>query len=60
MLIDLCKLLENDMSLTNVRDVTMILLCYAGFLRYNEVSNLRCSGVVFQNDHLVLIKDKIK
>lgn len=54
MLIDLCTLMEKDMSLTNVRDLAMILLCYAGFLRYNEMSNLRCSDVNFQTDHIVL------
>ena len=45
---------SNDLTLINVRDLTMILLCYAGFLRFNDMSNLRCSDIRFENDHIVV------
>ncbi len=53
-LIDLCTRFEHDSSLSIVRDLAMILLCFAGFLRFNELSKLLCSDVQFNNDHLVL------
>ena len=53
-LVDLCTKFENDMNLINMRDLAMIIICFAGFLRYNELSKLLCSDVVFNNDHLIL------
>ena len=53
-LISLCEMFSNDLTLINVRDLTMILLCYAGFLRFNDMSNLRCSDIRFENDHIVV------
>ena len=32
----------------------MIVIGYAGFLRFNTISELRCNDVVFHGDHLVL------
>ena len=54
MLISLCTRFQGDMTLINLRDLAMILICFAGFLRFNELSNLLCSHVTFKNDHLTL------
>ena len=54
MLISLCERFQPFDSLVHVRDLAMILLCYAGFLRFNDMSNLRCSDITFENDFLTL------
>ena len=36
-----------QLSLTDLRDVTFIVLSYAAFMRYDEISNLKRSDVVF-------------
>ena len=32
----------------------MIPLGYAGFLRFNEISELKCNDNVFKDDHVIL------
>ena len=54
MIQSLCELYKESNDLGNVRDLAMILLGYAGFLRFSEISDLRCSDLVFKEDHLVL------
>jgi integrase len=51
MLIELCKSLEHNNDLAVTRDLS-IMLSYAGFLRYDEVSNIKFSDVVFEDTHL--------
>lgn len=43
----LCAVFENNMTLINLRDLSMILICYAGLLRFNELSSLRCNNAIF-------------
>ena len=38
---------SGKMSLLHLRDFTMILLCYSGFLRFEEVARLTLSDIVF-------------
>ena len=36
---------SNDLA--DIRDLTMILLGYAGFLTFNEISELKCNDIIF-------------
>ena len=49
---------NNDLLV--VRDLTMILLSFAGFLRFDEVSSLLCSDVKIESEYLVLFIRKSK
>jgi hypothetical protein len=40
-LIELCNMFKNPNNLLIIRDLTMMLLSFAGLLRYDEVSSLR-------------------
>ena len=44
----------NPDSLSDLRIVAMVLVAFAGFLRYKELSNLRYSDIVFQGDYMKL------
>lgn len=50
----LCKMYENNMTIMNTRDLAMILICYSGFLRFNELSSLYCSDIKFMTDYIVI------
>ncbi|XP_063421738.1 uncharacterized protein LOC134706597 isoform X1 [Mytilus trossulus] len=50
-LINLCSKYKDCNDLLVIRDLTMIILCFAGFLRYDEVSGIRCKDIVFKEDH---------
>ena len=54
MLISLCDLFHETNDVLHLRDLSMILLGYAGFLRFNEISQLKCSDVEFKDDYLTL------
>lgn len=56
MLQNLCSLYVGCTDVVDIRDLCMITLAYAGFLRFDEVSNLHCThnDVKFNSDHLVL------
>ena len=41
-------------------DLTMILLGYAGFLRFNEINELKCNDIEFKEDHVILKIRKCK
>jgi site-specific recombinase XerC len=45
MLLELCNMHLGNNDLLVVRDLTMILLSFAGLLRFDEVSSLLCSDV---------------
>ena len=51
-LIELCSKYANSNDLTVIRDLTMITLCFSGFLRYDEISSLRCKDVTFKDNHI--------
>ena len=38
----------------------MILLCFAGFLRYDEISSLLCNNVKNYDEYLILLIEKVK
>jgi site-specific recombinase XerC len=49
---------NNDLLV--VRDLTMILLSFAGFLRFDEVSSFLCSDVKIECEYLFLFIRKSK
>ena len=53
-LIELCNMYSKSTDVIDLRDLTMILLCYSGLLRFSEVSDLRCNDTSFKSDHLIL------
>lgn len=60
MLIQLCNNHLNDNDLLVVRDLCMIVLSFAGFLRYDELSNLRCNDVKLFDSYFSLSLRKSK
>ena len=60
LLIDLCKKFVDCNDLLIVRDLAMILLSFAGFLRYDEVSSLLCKNVQIFDNYLILFIEKAK
>lgn len=51
-LIMLCdKYIQSDDILV-LRDLAMILIAFAGFLRFDELSSLRCNDVIFHDSHI--------
>ncbi|KAK3106420.1 hypothetical protein FSP39_019597 [Pinctada imbricata] len=60
MLIKLCKLYEHSNDVLIIRDLCMILMSFAGFLRYDEVSSIRCKDICIFEDYfsIRLLKSK--
>ena len=44
----------------HLRDLTMILLGYAVFLRFNEISQLKCNDKDFKDEYIPLQSRKSK
>ena len=51
---ELCELYKDSNDIADLRDLTMILLGYSGFLRFSEPSDLKCRDVIFEDSHFVL------
>ena len=47
-------------NLKDLRLVTMCLICFAGFLRFSELVNLKRSNIKFYSDHVNLNIEKSK
>ena len=60
MLINLCSIFHLSTDLTAIRDLTMILLAYSAFLRFNELSSLRCKDVEVKDAYLRINISKSK
>ena len=60
MLIELCDKYIESTDILVVRDLCMILLGYSGFLRYEEIRNLRCTDITFHDDFFSLCISKSK
>lgn len=54
MLREMAQSLGQAPTLSEVRLMAAAALAFAGFLRYDELSSLRCCDVVIQEEHLVL------
>ena len=59
-IIELCSKYSVSTDLMIVRDLAMIVLGFAGFLRFNELSSLRCNDILFKDNHLHLYIRKSK
>ncbi|XP_033732588.1 uncharacterized protein LOC117322003 [Pecten maximus] len=59
-LITLCSMFSQTEDLLIVRDLTMMLICFSGFLRFSELSGLRCSDVKMFQDYFYLVIRKSK
>lgn len=59
-IVQLCEKFKDSTCLSVLRDLAMITVCFAGFLRYSELSNLKCKDVVFHQDHVSLLISKGK
>ena len=53
-LIQLCDQYIINANLMDVRDLSMILLGYSGFLRFDEISNLHVNDISFEENYMVL------
>ena len=51
---------SEDMTLTNLRTFVMILLGFCGFLRYDELSQLRYRDIYFSNVYMKIFIEKSK
>lgn len=51
---NLCSRYKDCTDIIDLRDISMIMLAYAGFMRINEVCNLHCNDVQFKPDYLLL------
>lgn len=60
MLDEMVKDAEESHSLSDLRLVTACLLAYAGFLRFNELVNVRPCDIKIQRDKLILLIPKSK
>ena len=60
MLIELCDLHANCNDLLVIRDLTMALISFSGFLRFDELSNLKCNDIVIHEDYISIFIHKSK
>ena len=60
MLQTLCNRFTSTNDICTLRDLSLILLGLSGFMRFNELSSLRCCDVSFQSDHLMVTMLKSK
>ena len=54
MLQALCATYEHTTYIIDLKDVCMIMLAFAGFFRFNEISNLHCNDLTFNSDHIIV------
>lgn len=59
-ILELCKINEFENDLLIVRDLTMILIGYAGFLRFDELSSITCRDVKIFDDHISIFLPRSK
>ena len=59
-LVLLCEMYADSDDLSIIRDLTMILLGFSGFLRYDELVSIRCKDISFENEFLKLYIAKSK
>ncbi|XP_060572473.1 integrase/recombinase xerD homolog [Ruditapes philippinarum] len=57
---ELCNMFSDSSDVIVLRDLTMIFLSYAGFLRFDEVSNLRRNDISIKSEYLSLSIKKSK
>ena len=53
-LIKLCSMFLNSKDILRIRDLAMILLSFSGYLRFNELSQLRGNDVIVKDCYLII------
>ena len=53
-------LLQKGMTLLHLRSLVMMLLCFSGFLRYDEAANLKLGDIVFRESFTKLFIENSK
>ncbi|XP_053378571.1 uncharacterized protein LOC128548169 [Mercenaria mercenaria] len=56
----LCSMFIDSDDICILRDLSMIMITYAGFMRISEVLNLKCKDVRFSEDHVTIYVSKSK
>ena len=59
-IITLCENYSASQGLLVLRDLCIIVLCFAGFLRFNEVSSLKCKEIAFHQTYISIQVSKSK
>lgn len=59
-LIRVCEKFDNSISLTDIRDLAFMVVSYAGFFRYDDLSSIRAKDVKFFKGYMQLYIDKSK
>ncbi|XP_053373596.1 uncharacterized protein LOC123527851 isoform X1 [Mercenaria mercenaria] len=59
-IIELCERFASSEDLCTVRNVCMITTAYAGFLRFDELSNIRCKDISFDENYFKIHISKSK
>lgn len=49
---DLFLMYSDSVDIAVLRDLSMIVLAYSGFLRYDELSNIRCNDLTFHDSYV--------
>lgn len=60
LIIELCDSFSQSEDLCTVRSLCMITTAFSGFLRYDELSNIRCTDISFEDNHVKLFIPKSK
>ena len=60
LLVTLCDKYSESTDILVVRDLCMILLGFSAFLRYDEISNVRCNDIRLEDSHFCLNIKKAK
>ena len=60
MLQNLCGLYTDSKDVLTLRNLSMVLIGFAGFLRFDELSSLKCKDVIVEQDYLKIIIEKCK
>ena len=53
-LVSLCEKYSASTDVLIVRDLCMIVLGFSAFLRYDEISNIRCNDIRMEDDYFIL------
>jgi len=59
-MVEVCEKLKNSTSIIDLRDLTLMAVSYAGFLRFDEAVSLKRKDVKFESSHVELFIEKSK
>jgi site-specific recombinase XerD len=56
----LCQKYSDSEDLFVTRDIAMIVMCFSGFLRFDELSNIKCNEISFETGYVKVTISKSK